>query len=148
MARTFLRVDVTPTITAGAHTDLDVVGGLMTFSINAPFGGFMINKVLIIDQGAQDATFRLHFYDSTPTTIADNAAYSRADGDVIKYVGYIDVSTYDGSDTANSVGQATDINDAFVFTGGALYCYATLNGSTSTYAATDDLTFSLLGFIE
>lgn len=38
-------------------------------------------------------TFRLHIWDSAPTAIADNAAFSAAAADRAKYCGYIDMAS-------------------------------------------------------
>ena len=134
----------TPTITAGAYSDLDVVGGLITFDVRTPSGLFILNRIVIRDKGNQSAVYRLHLYDVLPATIADNAAYARADDELDKYVDYIDVSTYDTSGAANGFAKTPDINNTFKLPN-KFYMYAMLNGNVATYASTSDLTFIVSG---
>lgn len=135
----------TPAVTAGAYSDLDVVGGLITFDIVTTSGLFILNRVAIRDKGNQSAIFRLHLYDAIPTTIADNAAYARSDADLAKYLGYVDVSTYDTSGAANGFAQRDDVNNTYKLLTGQLFVYAMLNGNTTTPASTSDLTFIMAG---
>jgi hypothetical protein len=87
--------DTTP-YTAG-----DVVGAAATNrsfaslgSINAGHivitGAWLKYKAAAIISGM--TTWRLHLYNAAPTNIADNAAYSLADADEDKYIGYIEFS--------------------------------------------------------
>lgn len=137
-------VSITPTITAGAYSQGDVVGGLMTFSI--PWGGqssAILNRVLVTDQAAQTADLRLHFYDAAPTTIADNAAWSRSDADLLLWIYSVDITTFVAG-AANSVALVDGIDAELVAPNGALWMYLEVTDATPpTFAATDDLALTL-----
>jgi len=67
---------VTPTITVGAYSQNDVLGGLLTFKVPGTAGGGLLNRIAIVDDGAVDNVGKLHIFDDLPATIADNAAIS------------------------------------------------------------------------
>lgn len=84
-----------------AYTAGDVVGAASTNrsfaslgSINAGHivitGAWLKYKAAAIISGM--TTWRLHLYNAAPTNIADNSAYSLADADEGKYIGYIEFS--------------------------------------------------------
>lgn len=84
-----------------AYTAGDVIGGasaIATFAdIGASGGHVLITRAsLLIDNGTVPSgmsTMRLHLFDSSPTAIADNAAFDIPSGDRTKYLGYIDIGT-------------------------------------------------------
>lgn len=85
-----------------AYTALDVVsttgGAVLEFTNMGPPNGVILITAarLRIDVSAVPsgmATMRLHLYNSSPTAIADNAAFDLPSGDRSKYVGYIDIGT-------------------------------------------------------
>lgn len=73
-----IRRTVTPTITAGAYTALDVIGGTLTFT-NAEG---TLNSVLISDAANQAVSYYLYLFHSVPTNIVDNAAFDPVDADI------------------------------------------------------------------
>lgn len=96
---------VTSTITrpsnTTAYTAGDVIGdtsgsAIVTMSGAGPAGGFVIlqsvsivfsDSAVIAGMGA----FRLHLYNSSPTAIADNAAFDLVSGERAGYMGYVDL---------------------------------------------------------
>ena len=97
----------TVTITRPSNTTAyaagDVVGdtngsAVLSFTAAGPSAGFIIlqsaslvfsDTVVPSGMGA----FRLHFYSSSPTAIADNAAFDLVSGERANYMGYVDFST-------------------------------------------------------
>lgn len=119
-------VRVTPTVTAGAYSANDVVGGTLTFS-GIPDKGVIVS-VTVVDQAKQAGALQLVIFDSAPTDIADNGAYDIADADLLKIVGAVHLT-----DTAGA--------DKFDFSDNKIYCRQALvipytfgPGSTSLYA--------------
>lgn len=81
----------------------DVIGtsagsAIHTFSGAGPSGGFVLvqSSSLFINNTAVPSgmgAFRMHFYSSSPSGIADNAPFSLGSGDVASYMGYVDLPT-------------------------------------------------------
>ena len=137
-------VPATPTITAGAYSANDAVGGLITFSsaAYATFGGGIIQTITIIDDAKQDAESELHLFNQTFTPTADNAAFNPSDDDMENWVGSLSVNPADYTDFVNNSGASvSNIGLAFnlVTTGQDLFGQLVTRG-TPTYTATDDLT--------
>lgn len=94
------------TITRPANTTAyaagDVVGdtggsAILTLSNIGPSGGSVLvqSVELIFSDSAVIsgmAAFRLHFYQASPTAIADNAAFDLVSGDRASYRGFVDIS--------------------------------------------------------
>jgi hypothetical protein len=85
-----------------AYTALDVVstgaGAIIEFAnIGVPGGMVLLTEAsLLIDTGTLPSgigQFRVHIFSSTPTPIADNAAFDVIAGDRAKYQGYFDIPT-------------------------------------------------------
>ena len=138
---------VKPTITAGAYSANDAVGGLMTFNAAAykTFGSGVIQTITIVDDAAQNAEMELHLFDQTFTATGDNDAFDPSDADLENYLGYILVTTADyKSFTDNSAASVSNVGLAFnlVSTGVNLFGQLVTRG-TPTYVATSDLTVKL-----
>ena len=135
------RYKVTPTVTAGAYTANDVVGGLLTF------GGLRngtLQAITICDNATQAVNYLLVLFESAPTTIADNATFDIVDADLDKII-------YQDSLTSASERQAfTDNSYHYLYglsvpiwsAGGTVYGFL-ITTSTPTYAATSDITVTL-----
>jgi hypothetical protein len=139
-----IEAQVAPTVTAGAYTAEDVVGGLLTFNITSPSGCGVINKLVITDDADQKAAGSLYLFNAAPTAIADNAAGELAIADLKKIATVIAIAA-DDYKTVNNNAYAviTDINDVYKADGkGCLYGYFITSG-TPTYAAITDLTLTL-----
>ena len=93
---TFNRPSNTTAYTAG-----DVVGAtggsaIHTLTTAGPSGGYIL--IQSISMATHDtsvpagmASFRIHFYNASPTAIADNAAFDLLTTDHGKYLGYVDL---------------------------------------------------------
>jgi hypothetical protein len=85
-----------------AYTAGDVIGtgasndAIHTLSSIGSSGGFVVVQSIELVLGISAVpsgmtSFRVHFYDSSPTAAADNSVFDLASGDRAKYLGYIDM---------------------------------------------------------
>lgn len=134
-------ISQTPTITAGAYSINDAVGGLLTFANAARVsaGGGIIKNVLIIDDAGQDAALELWLFSQTFTAMADNAAWAPSEADLENLICIIPSS--DGAWFAAGTPSVTAIESSqrFNLTGTSLFGQLVTRG-TPTFSATDDLT--------
>jgi len=149
VVRTLTRsVSVTPVITAGAYSAGDVVGGLMEFAdaVSAPMKSGMIQTATISDEADQGAALKLLCFSGSVTVAADNAALSISDDDSRKMVASIAFASADYDDVGGAKVQVkAGINQAFTIPSDrSLYCQLFANASTPTYAATNDVTVTLV----
>jgi len=135
----------TPTITAGAYSAKDAVGGLLTFANAVRVSGGMgvIESVVVTDLAMQSAELVLVLFDRTFTAMADNAAWDPSDADMANCEGHIVIGTGNyRAFTDNAEATVTDQPLHFACNGtslfGQLYCTG-----TPTYASTTDLTVKL-----
>lgn len=140
------QVSATPTITAGAYSAGDLVGGKLSFSsaVRSAGGGGMLHTVVITDLGKQDAVLDLVLFDSDPsgTTFTDNDPLDVADADLTKIVGVVQVLTYtDFND--NSVACEPAAGIVFKLASGTTLYGALVARTAPTYASTSDLTVRL-----
>jgi hypothetical protein len=139
-----IEAQVAPTVTAGAYSAADVVGGLLTFSVTSPSGCGVINKLVIADDEDEKAAGSLYLFNAAPTTIADNAAGALVIADLKKIVTVIAIAADDYvTINGNAYAVIDDINDVYKADGkGNLYGYFITSG-TPTYGAATDLTLTL-----
>lgn len=144
-ARTLSKsVTVTPTITAGAYSANDAVGGLMTFSgvVGTKKTG-VLSTVKVVDDGDQGAALVIACADASFTSPGDNNANSLSDADGAKIVAQVSITGSDYIDHGGvKVAVVGGINQLVTSTDSSLYCQASTSG-TPTYAATDDLHITL-----
>jgi hypothetical protein len=86
-----------------AYTAGDVVGdtggsAIITLTNAGPTAGFVLLQSLSLvfsdsTVPAGMAAFRIHFYNASPTAIADNAPFDLASGERSAYMGYVDLPT-------------------------------------------------------
>lgn len=140
----------TPTITAGAYSAGDAVGGKLTFSDASSPGtnSGRVTGVTIIDDAGQDAATELWLFDQNFTPIADNAAAAFSEADLENLVGIIAIAAADykasGTPSAAYVESKLDFQlpDGTPTTASPLYGQLVTRG-TPTYAATDDITVKI-----
>jgi hypothetical protein len=149
--KAMLTATATPTITAGAYSALDAVGGVMTFAVATASGrGFRIVNATILDEADQAALLHLWLFKVTPTSpAADNDAFAISDANILTAIpiGVIDFLAANYRDANTSMvgmgtcrGLAPNIQAA---TSGSVNIFGQLQtgtAATPTYAATDDLT--------
>jgi len=132
-----------PTVTNGAYSAGDAVGGLLTFANAARVsgGGGVVKSVIIIDDAGQDVELELWLFDRTFTPITDNAAWAPLEADLENLVAVI--STEDSAQGWLAAGtpSAIDIgvSKRFDLDGTSLFGQLVTRG-TPTFAATDDVT--------
>lgn len=85
---------VTPTVTAGAYSANDVMGGLMTIELSAQNTGGTLGTIRIRDNDAVGPAGILYLFKTAPTAIADNVAFSLADADSDKLLAVITLGTW------------------------------------------------------
>lgn len=142
------QVSETPTITAGAYSALDAVGGKLEFeNVCTPYKNTgTIIQAHIHDKAKQNALLYLVLFSEDFTATADNAAFDVTDADLLHVVGTIEfpVASY-RSFNDNSFVEADTILDFELIEGGtSLFGQLYVVTSTPTYAATTDLTVSLV----
>ena len=134
-------VNVTPTITAGAYSANDVVGGLITLLVPSLGGGSTLRRVVVIDDDNEKAALNIYVFTAQPSAIADNAAFAPTVADLQKLIAVIPVAAADYT-TVNSNAYAIvpDLGIDVALNGGYVYAYVVCTG-TPAYTATTDLTF-------
>jgi hypothetical protein len=149
---TFKIVSETPTITAGAYSSLDAVGGKLEFeNVCTPYGSSgVIVQAQITDKAKQDALLILTLFDRDFTPTADNAAFAISDADLLNVVAVLQFPVADYVDYANNSIATMGILSAIIQTpfvlvegGTSLFGQLMVKTSTPTYVTTSDLTVSL-----
>lgn len=134
-------ISQTPTVTAGAYSAGDNVGGLLTFADAARVsgGGGVIKDVLLIDDAGQDAELELWLFKETFTPGSDNDAWAPVEAELHNLITVI--STTDGHWIAAGTPSVCPIEIArrYDLTGTSLFGRLVTRG-TPTFAATDDVT--------
>ena len=143
---------VAPTVTSGAYSGGDIVGGVLTFPV-----GDGINSVVVVTgvtvavKAAVTSALKLVLFNANPTgtTTTDNAAYSLAVADVLKVVGVIDFTassallTDHGTPNTYSV---TNVNITCMTERGTTAIYGLLiDGTGWTLTSTADIQVRLVG---
>lgn len=129
------------TVTAGAYSANDVVGGLLTFGDTPPG---ILRAVTLTDLAKQAGAYQLVLFRSTPTAIADNDPYDIADADHAKIRGAVHIADTAGAnkfDFADSKAYCKD-GLSIPHAGGNLFGFLIALG-TPTYAAVTDVTITL-----
>lgn len=138
-------ISQTPTVTAGAYSANDVVGGLLTFAsaVRSTAGYAKLQTVILIDKAFTKNVLELWLFDSDPTVAADNAAQTYTDANLAKCVGVIPIAAanyYQAADNQIAIVQNTNL----IFTCAATSLFGQLKCTgTPTYASTSDLTVKL-----
>lgn len=143
-----LEVTSAPTITAGAYSAGDVVGGLLTFTLQSGSGVFLLKSVRIVDDDNEKAASHLYLFNSEPTTIADNGAFAPTVADLKKMVANIAIAAADFSTlNSNAVALIEDLTAMFKSDTGKVYGYLVCD-ATPTYTAVTDLSIKLAALTE
>jgi len=134
-------ITVTPTVTAGAYSAGDAVGGELTFANAGRASGLggIIKSVVFIDDAGQDAETELWLFDTTITAVGDNAAFSQTEAELHTCIAVI--SSTEGTWRAAGTPSVCDVevSRGYTCTGTSLFGQLVTRG-TPTYAATDDVT--------
>ena len=136
-----ITITQTPTVTAGAYSAGDNVGGLLTFANAARVsgGGGIIKDVLLIDDAGQDAETELWLFDTTFTAGSDNDAWAPTEAQLHTLITV--VKSTDGSWIAGGTPSVCpiEVSRRYDCTGTSLFGRLVTRG-TPTEAATDDIT--------
>ena len=141
------QIQVTPTITAGAYSIGDVIGGIQTLTAAARVNATCttLDTLTIRDKAMQDADIKLWFFDQNPTSGSydDNDALDIDDADLAFCLGCLRMLSSDYDDaTDNSIATLRNQGLKLTPTGGASDLYAIAEIETAdSYASTSDLTF-------
>jgi hypothetical protein len=137
-------ISQTPTVTAGAYSINDAVGGLLTFANAARYsgGGGFIEGMILLDDAGEDAATELWLFSETFTAMVDNAAWAPSEADLRNLVGIIDTAkgTYYAAGTPSAA--VVEADQRFDLLGTSLFGQLVTRG-TPTYVATDDVTVIL-----
>ena len=138
----------TPTVTAGAYSAKDAVGGLLTFAgASAIYGrGGVIKNVLILDDAGQDAGLELWLFKETFTAMSNNAAWNPSQADLRKLVAIISIPAGSYHDAGTESAADVEVSKRYDLTGTSLFGQLVTRG-TPTYVATDDVTV-IIGLLQ
>ena len=139
-------VSVTPTITAGAYTAGDVVGGIQTIAAASRVSGepAILQSIVIDDLSAATQAFTIWFFNANPTngTYTDNIALDIHDTDLAMCIGHVKITSSDYASAAdNSVACKVPIGLPLKPAATSLFAIAQCTGTAPTYVSTADLTF-------
>ena len=141
---------VTPTITAGAYSANDAVGGKMEFEdICTPYSNeTKLKAVVITDKGAQAAKLYLVLFSEDFTATTDNAEFDPSDSDLLNMVGVVTIATTDYADFKDNAVATHVLSQPLplelVEGGTSLFGQLMVETSTPTYTATSDLQVTLV----
>lgn len=133
----------TPTVTAATtdYTAGDCVGGLQTITNAFSTIGGTIKRIVAVDEGAEAQDLDVIIFNANPSTstIADNAAPTIADADLLKIVAVVPIREHFSLGSKGASMASTDIP----LNSGAtsFYALAIARGSAYYYNATDALSF-------
>lgn len=131
---------VTPTITGGAYSQNDCVGGVITIEKVGQDGTIM--SVVMADDGDQGSSFEFWFFRSAPVGVADNEVFSLSDADIGLCVGVLALDTWFDAVTGQVL-AVDNIAMPFATDNGDLFLMMKVDdASAPTYVATDDLHIS------
>lgn len=147
-------IAVVPTVTAGAYSAGDIVGGLLTFGVaEAPDAPVVITGVVVAVKAAVTSDLKLVLFnaDPTATTKTDNAAYSLNAADVFKVIDVIDFANGSPAALATDHGTPNTYSvQGLVLTcrpaaGSQLIYGLLIDGTGWTLTSTSDLQIRLRG---
>ena len=137
-------ISVTPTVTAGAYTNNDIVGGRLQFRA---VGEAKLETVIVTDNAAQNVNYTLVLFRSVPTDITDNNPFDIADADLDKIIQIIEIAagTYRVAFTDNSIHfyDGLDLPIGSSESDGDVWGFLIATSGPPTYAATSDITVVL-----
>ena len=140
-----ITITQTPTITAGAYTSGDALGGLLTFggATILASGSGIIQKVVITDDDNELQPIDLVLFNQTFGATADNAAFAPSDADLQNCIGHISVAaTNYSSFDDNAVATKRNVGFPFTAVGTGLFGQMVIR-DVGGYAATDDITIKI-----
>lgn len=138
-------------VDTNAYLANDVIGGLALASY--PGGGALLRKVKVKDNANKNVALTLYIYDSTPTAIVDNAAFTPLEADGQKEIDQISIAAGDYKTAPGSAYSVAYIKGADADVdipgdaGGLLHIYV-VPGAGVTYDAATDLEITLFFWVD
>jgi hypothetical protein len=144
---TGFNIPVTLTVTNGAYTAADVVGGLITFAGASSGAGKRSVIHTIVLSGVAALAYELWFFpaDMAAGTIADNGAFAPAAADIAGCKGVIPIAATDYCAAQSAFNVATLRSVGFEFTCVATTLYAYMKAVATTTPGTTTLTLTIKG---
>lgn len=140
-------ISQTPTITAGAYSAGDAVGGKLTFTGCTDTG--LIHNLTLIDLSEQAVELNLVLFNADFTATADNAAFDVTSGEEADIIGVINIATTDYEDigglkvaTVKGLSLPFELTETDSTKRGRIYGQLVAVGAP-TYVSTSDLTAKL-----
>lgn len=145
-----LVVTVTPAVTAGAYTALDIVGAIQTIANATRVSGeaTILQSITVTDLAKQNVDLTIFFFNANPAngTYTDNIALDIHDTDMAMCVGKVKVIASDYSSAAlSSVATVSNLALPLTPVATSLFAIAQASSTAPTYVSTSDLKF-LYGF--
>jgi len=130
------------TVTAGAYSTNDVIGGLITFT---GLRRGSLQTVTITDKAAQSSDYKLVLFNAAPTIIADNATYDIADADLVKIIKQINLTnaSHRESFTDNAVYTVGGLDIPIAASCPSITAFLIATASAPTYDSTSDVSVVL-----
>lgn len=141
-----ITISQTPTITAGAYSAGDTVGGLLTFANAARVAGLggVIKNMLIIDDAQQSVELELWLFNQTFTPIADNAPWAPSVADLENLIAIITTESGDWFESSNQGVADVEASKRFDLIAAGTSLFGQLvTRATPTFVATTDLTVKI-----
>lgn len=145
------RASQTPTVTVGAYSAGNVVGGLLTFAplVRRDGGSGILNTATLRDKAGQGGTYDLFLFDAAPTTQTDKTAVALTAADLAKCIGVLTFAAVKlGAASTMGVSSLNSANLSIKVGGGggsgsSVFGILVTRG-TPTYASTSDISVDLL----
>ena len=138
-------VSVTPTVTAGGYTALDIVGAIQTIAAATRVSGepTILLSITVTELNKQNVELTIFFFNANPGTgtYTDNIALTIHDTDMALCIGEVQELAADyRSASASSVATVSNIGLPLMPAATSLFAIAQASSAAPTYASTSDLT--------
>ena len=140
--RGFTRVieqEVTPTITDGAYSANDVVGGLLSLDFQTAAGWVALDDIVLVDDADVITGITIHVFNQQPSTIADNAAFAPTEADLKKKVAKVLIASFDTAGSDRWGQAAPNITKKLISLPHNKLWFYIVDDDGVTFAAIDDL---------
>ena len=147
-AQSTVKVNVTPTVTAGTYAASKVIGGVMTFANIlppiTPYAGIIQSISLRFKGSLQTVGFSVALFSASPTgTFTDTTTAAIASGDTALLLGIFTLSTASSVLGTHTVYSLDGIGKAINGASSSLYAVVLPNATTAALASTSDMTLSI-----
>lgn len=134
--------EVQQTVTAGAYSTGNAVGGKITLTNLFPLGSTYdcaVTDVVLLDKAGQVVNYELHFFDSDLAgTVTDKTAFAVAAADLPKSLGHLALAGLVSLGANGGVITLSNIYKRLTLVGRSAYAVLLVRGAP-TYASTSDV---------